>query len=249
MGYVIYIHRNKINNKVYVGQTGQQVNQRWRNGKGYANNSLFYRAIEKYGWDNFDHDIIFTGLDKEQANRLEIETISLFDSNNPDKGYNLTEGGQGTNGYHLTEEHKKHISEIQTGRLLTEEWKQHISEAVRGENHPFYGKKLSDEHRKHLSESHMGQKPAYGMLGKKHSEETKKKMSEARKGRKFSEESIQKIKDHYNQDIKHVDTGNVYHTAVQASEATGCPVHGIYGCCGGRQKTTLGQKFEYVERN
>lgn len=112
MGYVIYIHRNKINNKVYVGQTGQQVNQRWRNGKGYANNSLFYRAIEKYGWDNFDHDIVFTGLDKEQANRLEVEMISLFDSNNPDKGYNLTEGGQGTNGYHLTEEHKKHISEI-----------------------------------------------------------------------------------------------------------------------------------------
>lgn len=123
MGYVIYIHRNKINNKVYVGQTGQQVNQRWRNGKGYINNSLFYRAIEKYGWDNFDHDIIFTGLDKEQANRLEVEIISLFDSNNPDKGYNLTEGGQGTNGYHFTEEHKKHISEIQTGRLLTEEWK------------------------------------------------------------------------------------------------------------------------------
>lgn len=247
MGYVIYIHRNKINNKIYVGQTGQQVNQRWRNGKGYVNNPLFYRAIEKYGWDNFDHDIIFTGLDKEQANRLEVEMISLFDSNNPDRGYNLTEGGQGTNGYHLTEEHRKHISEIQTGRLLTEEWKQHISEAVRGENHPFYGKKLSDEHRKHLSESHMGQKSAYGMLGKKHSDETKKKMSEMRMGHETSDETRKKIGMANSKAVRCIETGIVYYGAAEAQRQIGCHGSGVSMCCRGNQETCGGYHWEYVD--
>ena len=53
MSYKIYAHINKINGKIYIGQTCRKnVNQRWRNGRGYINNVAFYRAIQKYGWDN-----------------------------------------------------------------------------------------------------------------------------------------------------------------------------------------------------
>jgi len=51
--YTIYIHKNKINGKVYIGQTGQDPKKRWDNGNGYKTCSRFWNAIQKYGWDNF----------------------------------------------------------------------------------------------------------------------------------------------------------------------------------------------------
>ena len=54
----IYLHRNKINNKVYIGQTIQSPEERWKNGNGYKGCYYFYNAIQKYGWDNFEHIIL-----------------------------------------------------------------------------------------------------------------------------------------------------------------------------------------------
>lgn len=48
------MHKNKINNKVYIGQTHQTLKERWgKNGSGYRTSPHFYHAIQKYGWDNF----------------------------------------------------------------------------------------------------------------------------------------------------------------------------------------------------
>ena len=66
--YTIYIHKNKINNKVYIGQTSQNPKKRWDNGRGYQSSPKFYNAILKYGWDNFEHIILYTNLTLEQAN-------------------------------------------------------------------------------------------------------------------------------------------------------------------------------------
>lgn len=247
MSYCIYIHTNKTNGKVYIGQTSQDVNQRWRNGKGYINNTLFYRAIEKYGWDGFEHEIIYTGLTKDEANEKEIEMIAFYGSNNPDKGYNLTTGGDGTNGYHLTEKQRNKISETQTGRKLTEEWKEHIGDAVRGEKHPFYGKTLSDEHRKHLSEAHMGQVSAKGMLGKKHSEETKKKMSDVRMGYKMSQETRNKIGEKLSKKVRCIETNIIYSGLPEASKETGCATSSISLCCNGKREKSKGYHWEYVD--
>ena len=52
--YVIYMHRNKINNKVYVGQTRDELNRRFKSGYGYRTSPHFFAAIKKYGWDNFE---------------------------------------------------------------------------------------------------------------------------------------------------------------------------------------------------
>lgn len=247
MSYKIYAHVNKINGKVYVGQTSQNVNKRWRNGNGYVNNIAFYRAIQKYGWDNFEHEILFDGLTKEQADIKEKEMIAFYDSNNPDKGYNLTDGGQGTNGYRMPEERKRQISEFQKGRLLTDEWKRHISESVRGENHPFWGKKLSDEHRRHLSEAHMGQKPAYGMLGKKLSQESRDKISKALTGHPTSNETRKKIGLANGRLTRCIDTEIVYYSATEASRQTGCNVVGITRCCNGTQQTCGGLHWEWAD--
>lgn len=75
--YCIYLHRNKINNKVYIGQTkfGDNPNKRWQNGNGYKENISFYYDIQKYGWNNFEHIILENNLTLDESNKLEKQYI------------------------------------------------------------------------------------------------------------------------------------------------------------------------------
>jgi predicted GIY-YIG superfamily endonuclease len=63
--YSVYIHINKSNNKKYIGITSQKPEKRWGNGKNYKKNTYIRRAIDKYGWDNFEHIILKTNLSSE----------------------------------------------------------------------------------------------------------------------------------------------------------------------------------------
>ena len=72
--YKIYKHTCKVNGKSYIGQTSSTdiKNDRWQNGAGYKQCTVFYRAIKKYGWDNFTHEIIEDNIETlEQANERE----------------------------------------------------------------------------------------------------------------------------------------------------------------------------------
>lgn len=92
----IYLHRNKLNGKVYIGQTIQQnPEDRWKNGKGYKTCYYFYNAIQKYGWDNFEHVILEQNENwtQEELNIKEKEYIAKYQANNPQYGYNITSGG------------------------------------------------------------------------------------------------------------------------------------------------------------
>lgn len=93
--YTIYMHKNKINNKVYIGQTYTPLKVRFgKNGIGYRGCPIFRNAIKKYGWENFDHIVLESGvMDQESANKREKYYISLYDSTNPNKGYNIQIGG------------------------------------------------------------------------------------------------------------------------------------------------------------
>ena len=108
----MYCHTNKINNKKYIGITSKDLNNRWKNGKGYPKSQPhFYKAIQKYGWDNFKHEVLFENLTKDEACKKEIELIALYDATNREKGYNSSLGGDLIfQGRHHTKETKELIS-------------------------------------------------------------------------------------------------------------------------------------------
>ena len=132
--YKVYVHINKVNGKRYYGITCQKVNRRWRNGKRYSYNQHFWNAINKYGWDNFEHIVIARGLTEEEAKWLEIELIREWDTTNKDKGYNISLGGDGGSGHEVTKETRKKISESLKGRTFSEEHRKNISKAGKGKH-------------------------------------------------------------------------------------------------------------------
>lgn len=105
MRWIIYRHLNKINGKSYIGQTCQiDLNLRFKNGNGYKRSKLFYKAIKKYGWENFEHIILDQATTKKQANKKEIYYINYYHTFIGDpqcNGYNMTLGGDENNGYYL----------------------------------------------------------------------------------------------------------------------------------------------------
>ena len=117
----IYKHRNNINGKVYIGQTNN-IEKRWQPSK-YKKSSLFYRAIQKYGWNNFTHEILSEIEDQNEADNQEIALIEYFDSTNPDKGYNILPGGGiNTRGMKHSEETKNKISNAHLGKKHDKQW-------------------------------------------------------------------------------------------------------------------------------
>lgn len=185
--YSVYMHVNKENNKKYIGITKTSTSKRWGcNGKGYRNNKqpLFNRAIEKYGWENFEHVILFDNLSQDEACNKEVELISKYNTQNPEFGYNIQPGGQlGNTGIKFSEETKKKMSEAKKGCILTEEHKRKISEGCKGHNPCIH----TEETKKKLSEINKG---------KTLSEDTKKKISQNLTGIKRSPETLKKRKEH-----------------------------------------------------
>ena len=86
--WTVYAHISP-NGKMYVGITSQKPEYRWRDGlNGYRENEHFCNAIRKYGWENFQHEIIASGLTVEEASNMEKLLISKLDLTNREKGYN-----------------------------------------------------------------------------------------------------------------------------------------------------------------
>lgn len=102
--YKIYCHTNKINGKKYIGQTCQSLADRWGSDGRRYKGQPFYAAIEKYGWDNFEHELLFQNLSQEEADLKEQELIALYNTTNKKFGYNITEGGHSST---LSEEQKE----------------------------------------------------------------------------------------------------------------------------------------------
>ena len=92
MKYNVYKHTNIINNKSYIGVTSQKCENRWGiNGKGYELQPKFYHAIQKYGWSNFTHEILYTNLSKNEALQIEAQLIQKY--NSIKNGYNVSSYG------------------------------------------------------------------------------------------------------------------------------------------------------------
>lgn len=95
MSWIIYKHTNKINGKIYIGQSKyswKNINDRWQSGRGYHIKTRFGSAIKKYGWENFDHHLLEDNITSQNiANEREIYWIRYFNSYYD--GYNCTPGG------------------------------------------------------------------------------------------------------------------------------------------------------------
>lgn len=120
---VIYIIKNKLNGKVYIGQTIQNPKDRWYRHCAKSNiskneaNMHIKRAILKYGKENFSFEVIETCL-KEQLNEREIYWINYYDSYN--KGYNNTLGGSsGTTPLKINKEEFSKIKNLYLDEFLT----------------------------------------------------------------------------------------------------------------------------------
>ena len=148
--YKVYVHVNKANNKRYVGITSQATNERWRGGgSGYKNNKYFWNAIQKYGWNNFDHYVLFDGLDIKTASAIEQKLIAEFKSNNRLFGYNNSVGGEKPALGHTvkhTEETKRKMSVAHTGF-------KHSAESIEKMRKAQKGKIISREQAKAVSEA------------------------------------------------------------------------------------------------
>lgn len=119
--YKIYMYENITNHKKYIGQTCLSLSQRaGKNGIKYKNCIYFYKAIQKYGWENFSSIILEEGLTLEEANQKEQEYINLYNTQNENYGYNLRDAG--SQGH------------------LANSTKQKISNSIKGTQHPNYGK-------------------------------------------------------------------------------------------------------------
>ena len=126
MNYCVYLHTSPTN-KYYVGITKQNPLKRWANGRGYCKNKHFYKAILKYGWDNFKHEIVFSGITKDEAIQYEKYLIKTLNSNNPIFGYNNTEGGETRKS--LSEEGRLKVSIKNKGKKRSIETRRKIAEA------------------------------------------------------------------------------------------------------------------------
>ena len=208
MRYWVYIHTCKANGKRYVGCTTQaRPELRWQRGRGYQYNDHFYKAILKYGWDNFEHEV-FEVESEEEMYRKEVELISFYHSNDPEYGYNHSSGGEkGALGCIRSEEYRKKLSESHKGKSrkpFSEETKRRMSEAKKGQPAWNKGKLHSEETKRRISEAKKGTHPSEetrkklseshrGKSRKPFSEEARKHMSEAHKGRTLSEETKKKM--------------------------------------------------------
>jgi group I intron endonuclease len=218
--YTIYKAINLTNGKCYIGFDSNWPKRKYNHKKRYKNYNLkFYDAIKKYGWDNFEWEIIYQSLDGPHTlNYMEKYFIEAF--NSLKNGYNMTLGGEGTIGYKHSEESilknkmkNSGINHYNWGKHISEETKSKISLANSGENNGMFGKKVefSPEHKLKISKQ-LKNKPKTQQhkdnlkLAKKKStyiisDETKLKMSKSKQksiilhGIQF--ESLKKASEHF----------------------------------------------------
>ena len=200
----IYLIRNTVNGKSYIGQTRQDAEKtRIRDHLTGNGNRIIKQAIEKYGKDAFTYEILCDGIIPEFLDDLERDAIERFNTVSP-HGYNLTTGGEGGSpseetrrkisaslkGKTFSQETRRKISEANTGRKHSEEFRRKMSEAHTGKKRG----PLPEETRRKISEANTGEKNH--LFGKQLSPEHRRKIGEANTGKKRSEKTRRKMSAH-----------------------------------------------------
>lgn len=241
--YKVYAHVNRINGKIYVGQTKRTLEQRYKNG--YKHCRHFWNAIQKYGWESFEHIILIDDLSLDMANIIEEELIKKFDTTNHNKGYNMKSGGLNhipseetrkllseshkgerhwNYGRHWGNDFKTKLREIHTGRIISDEWRKNMSKGQKRR------KPFTEEQRRKISLSKMGEKnPMY-----------RKDISH--KPKKLRSEQVKKVLQ-YDLDGNFIKKWN---SSSEASKTYNVDVSNIVRCCIGETKSCCGFIWQYM---
>lgn len=262
---IIYKITNKINGKVYIGQTIRTLEERWKDH--CSENSRCFAikaAIDKYGRENFIIEQIDQAIDLIDLNKKEGDWIVNLNSLAPN-GYNLKSGGDQPR---LCQESIDKIAKANTGQKAWNEGLDkndpRVAKYIRyGKDTHAYGKvgyrkgkKWTEESRKKLSEVQTGrilsdetkQKMSESHKGKQFSQETRDKLSKAHKGKKFSSESINKMANAHKKQIICLTNGVVYDSATDAAKILGLNRSSIYGVLRKNRKATHGYVFEFLKK-
>lgn len=265
----IYIIKNLINGKVYIGQS-INIYQRWKTHKSAYKRikNKLYSAIKSYGLENFSFEIL-EGLPEwttpEQLSDKEKEYICKYKSYKPEKGYNLTYGGEV---HKLTPE----AIENMKGASVSPETRKKISDSLKGrfkgENSPNWGRKVSEETKakiyteernRKISESHKGvpmskshleaYKKSHWSNSLEKKEMVSRKISDAQKGRIQSKESNEKrlLNSPSRKNVFCNETGEIFLSKNQAVKKYGrCVRHYLEG---NTKSTRIGLTFKYIEND
>jgi group I intron endonuclease len=189
-------------------------------GQNYKN-KYFKSSILKYGWENFEHNILFERLSIEKAKEIEIALIKKYKTTNREFGYNISQGGDTGSGLYGENHPLYGIHKL-------------------GKDAPNYGKKHSIESKLAMSEAH---KKLIGELnpfyGKHHKEDTKNILRMAHLG-KFTGSDNPHAKS-----IINLDTGEIFGTLIECAKKYNLHSSNIVKVCKGERKSTGGFRFSY----
>lgn len=247
--YKLYMHLNKTNGKVYIGQTKRSYLLRWKNGKGYDGCSQFVNAIKKYGWSGFEHIQLIEGLSKIEVDYFERFFIAFFDSQNPEFGYNLTAGGdECPMDNPVTRENHR---EAMKKRSADPEWqKKHRETMKKVHGDPNWREKQREGVKKRSANPEWQKKHREFLKKRSANPEWQKNVCEALKKMHGDPEWQKKVREANQKRSKPVlcvETKIVYDSLTEAAIAVDLKRPApICMCCSGKRKTAGGYHWEYA---
>jgi group I intron endonuclease len=221
-GYYIYVIENKLDGKIWIGQS-KNPKGRWRahcrKARKNNDNEHIYNAMRLDGIENF----AFTPFEKydtlEECNQAEIFWIWFLMSQNRDIGYNVLPGGDCEG--HMPETIEK-LRLLRTGSTHTPETKAQMSEDRKGEKNGMFGRKHTEETKQLQRELKLGKYDGENnpFFGKTHTPETRQKLSDALKGKNTGEDNPMFGKTHTPETRKKLSDANIGHTRNVGKEHT-----------------------------
>lgn len=230
---LVYYCYNRLTRKIYVGYTlttlGRRIISHYHASRHNKSNNYFKNCLAKYPKDVFEWGVLYCSHSLEELKEREQYFIYLFKSNNREKGYNLTSGGEQC---YFNEEVKLKISKKAKERNLN------------GENNPFYNKKHTNETKKYLSNVRKGK---CNNIGYKHSKETKEYLSKNKLEYYKNKDNVEKNrKAQKSKPIRCLNNGVIYYSTGEAASLLNINKSGIKSQLKKKLKKYKGYEFEYI---